>query len=254
MKRKAGNQFGVNPQIWEMNKNEIEKLIENVDPTQFSTTTEIDWGSRRGQGRRRGGMVLGSMSDVTVQGKKSYPNLFGGLKDTPENIKDAILLSHRNEMDTPTYLKYRAVGLGHDASVLLALKEGDLMENDITRDRAIELAKEHELDRYNADRERSLAAPIKSYDESIKTPNGGWTNGDVDNKRATISQCLASLGNGMPSTPKIFYDWSVKHEIDLEDLIRRYGKKLTKKNSDSDVFLSLMEAVYNDKTLSIKIN
>jgi hypothetical protein len=94
---------------------------------------------------------------------------------------------------------------------------------------------------------------IKPYEDAAKTPEGGWSKGDADNKRATISQGLASLGNGLPDNPKMIYDWSVKHGVDLDDLLAKQGKKLTKKAVDagSDESLALMEALYNDKPLII---
>lgn len=98
------------------------------------TVTTVDWGtSNRGQGKRRGGMVMGAMS-AAPRGVKKYINIFGGLPDYEKNQTELGGLPEFGAVRS-IYLRGRAVGLTHGQSMLLAYAQ----QGEITLEQAIEL-------------------------------------------------------------------------------------------------------------------
>src|SRR5262245_49387320 len=82
--------------------------IDALSPDKFATTTVEDWGTKRGQGKRSGGLVRGAMSDITLQGKKTYTNLIGQLPKDDQNEAHFVF---RNRPDALSrYARARAYG------------------------------------------------------------------------------------------------------------------------------------------------
>lgn len=111
-------------QPWEMTSQEMEEAINNAKPIKTETVeTVVDWGSGRGQGKRSGGMIKGSMSDMNVRGKKTYRQmkLYDG--DVSGSGKDR---TRQQDFDTLSnyaadqYLKARAIGIDHDIALFYA--------------------------------------------------------------------------------------------------------------------------------------
>lgn len=103
------------------------------------TVRTVDWGtSTRGQGKRRGGMVMGAMS-AAPKGVKKYVNIFGGLPDF-EQHKDELGLMPDFGAVRSIYLRGRAVGLNHAQASLLSYAQ----QGEITFERALELMPDNE--------------------------------------------------------------------------------------------------------------
>lgn len=103
------------------------------------TVTTVDWGtSTRGQGKRRGGMVMGAMS-AAPRGVKKYVNIFGGLPDYKQHETDLGGLSDFGAVRS-IYLRGRAVGLNHSQAMVLAYAQ----QGEITFERALELLPDNE--------------------------------------------------------------------------------------------------------------
>lgn len=78
----------------------------------------IDWGAKqRGQGKRRGGMVMGAMSDAPT-GIKTYVDRTANLPDIEAVKSDISILDY--DMQT-LYLKARSAGYNHITSFQFAL-------------------------------------------------------------------------------------------------------------------------------------
>ncbi len=98
---------------------ELRPHIQKICETQNSIlpgTFTMDWGSNRGQGKRVGSQVLGSMSDAP-QGIKSYRDPLGnvqGIEDMTVIDKQIILQSPLSEL---LYLKARSAELSHDIAL-----------------------------------------------------------------------------------------------------------------------------------------
>lgn len=99
---------------WEMTQKEFKRKVSSADHKIFSDIEIIDWGSRRGQGKRVGKIVKGAMSDAP-QGKKTYIRIFAKL---PDYNKHKIELEGMPLHETIPYLKARAAGFDHDTAML----------------------------------------------------------------------------------------------------------------------------------------
>ncbi len=102
-------------------KEDFVKRILSTEITKYKPTTDvIDWGKQKQQGKRSGGMVMGSMGDISLQGKKEYKNILGGLPEYQE-IKDEF---NGGGVETPmmqmAYLKAREAGFDKEQSMLFA--------------------------------------------------------------------------------------------------------------------------------------
>ena len=72
-----------------MTQQQFWAAIDRASGDKFVTSTTVDWGSRnRGQGKRRGGMVMGGMSDAP-KGKKSYADPLGKAPLTKDEMEEA---------------------------------------------------------------------------------------------------------------------------------------------------------------------
>ena len=107
------------------------KRIDKVSPDAITRkyppkTTKVDWGTgkARGQGRRRGGMIMGGMSDAP-QGVKSYTNLLGNVKDLDKEDADALSFGARGKLSTLDYLKARTAGLSNHEALVYAFMRDD---------------------------------------------------------------------------------------------------------------------------------
>ena len=93
----------------------LETKIEKYKPTSYT----IDWGSLRSQkqGKRSNGMVTGSMGDMTLQGKKEYKSILGGLPEY-EDIKNEFNGGGlEGEQMKVAYLKAREAGFNQEDSM-----------------------------------------------------------------------------------------------------------------------------------------
>lgn len=108
---------------------EVEKRIASVTPEQrgqFSSSTTVDWGNLRGQGKRIGGQVVGGMRDSSLQGEKTYHDLVGKL---PENEREEFYNTLPEPMSSQSngtnerlrYINARAIGINHDQALNYAL-------------------------------------------------------------------------------------------------------------------------------------
>ena len=104
-------------QLLEMTDIDLQMYIKGADPTVFAASFEIDWGSSRGQGRRRGPMVLGAMSDISIRGVKKYSNLIAKLDLEGE---DKLEVEGMPRLELIAYLQARAAGLDHNLSACFA--------------------------------------------------------------------------------------------------------------------------------------
>lgn len=96
--------------------------IDAAPADRYITSTVVDWGSsHRGQGRRRGGMVMGGMSDAP-KGRKSYHSLLGSAPLSSEERDGAGLLEPHQQMLIAQAL---AAGFSADVALTLAYTLGD---------------------------------------------------------------------------------------------------------------------------------
>jgi len=86
---------------------------------------EIDWGSLRGrkQGKRSGGMVVGGMADVTIQGKKRYVDWGStyGLTDKTEIMEVGSLQG----VEILAYRQARTAGWNHDDAMCYVYEQNE---------------------------------------------------------------------------------------------------------------------------------
>jgi hypothetical protein len=108
---------------WQMSKDEWASAIESGKPGAFATSRQEDWGSLRGQGKRSGSMVKGSMRDSTLQGKRNYTDIVGKLPKE-ERADVYATLGDENHVLTQ-YAKARSGGLNHEAAILHAISVTD---------------------------------------------------------------------------------------------------------------------------------
>lgn len=106
----------------EMSPAEFDDALKNQPNTISPHSQVIDWGTRRGQGRRAGGAVKGAMSDASIQGKKTYVNEFRSLPDYAE-IRTEV--NELNPIEGDAYLRARSFGLGHEAAMRYAYEASD---------------------------------------------------------------------------------------------------------------------------------
>lgn len=116
----------------EMTGAELKEAVGELNPTnEFVETTTQDWGNLRGQGKRRGGMVMGGMRDSSLQGKKTYTDPIGKLDE--EQRADVRALSDDGNRPSAMldYLRGRSFGLSHDDAIDLAYElAGDLEDGE----------------------------------------------------------------------------------------------------------------------------
>ena len=96
--------------------------IDRAKGDKYAVSHEVDWGtSRRGQGKRRGGMVMGAMSDAP-KGKKSYVDVLGkaSLNRSDKEESDS-LTNHQKLM----FAKALEVGFSTDVAFLVAYTVGN---------------------------------------------------------------------------------------------------------------------------------
>ncbi len=81
------------------------------------TSKTIDWGSRKGQGKRTGSTIQGSMSAM-IQGKQTYR----GIKlDVPDYEKVKSDFTGRNTSELYFYMTSRKAGFDHRSSMIFAI-------------------------------------------------------------------------------------------------------------------------------------
>lgn len=89
---------------WQMSLDEFESNLLQADLIGEKTVTVVDWGSRRGQGKRSGSTVKGGMSNAPV-GKKCYYGFKPGFPEWANLVKTSA--------NPVLYAKARAIGLTH---------------------------------------------------------------------------------------------------------------------------------------------
>lgn len=89
----------------------------------YATESREDWGTLRGQGRRRGGTVLGGLRDASLQGVRTYTHPAGALP--ARERADLATFGPHNLLG---YCKARATGLGHGVAFLAGLGYPDLAD------------------------------------------------------------------------------------------------------------------------------
>ena len=101
------------------NKNLLDK-IQNIKLKKYKPTTyTINWGKQKQQGKRIGKMVIGAMSDVSLQGKKEYTNILGSFSQEEQNEINSYL---RENYEKLLYAKAREYGLNKDEALNFVLK------------------------------------------------------------------------------------------------------------------------------------
>lgn len=101
-----------------------EKIMKTEIKKYKPTKTVIDWGKQKQQGKRIGNMVVGAMGDISLQGKKEYTRILGGLPEY-EEIKDDFDSSVEGEFMKLAYLKAREYGFDKEQSLLFAYSIGE---------------------------------------------------------------------------------------------------------------------------------
>lgn len=99
-----------------MEFNELEQTILTCPKVYEPVPFQIDWGSNRGQGKRRGKMVMGAMSDAP-RGIKTYYDAYGSLPDVNDIRTDVRSLDAFQEF---RYMKARDYGLNHTEAFLFS--------------------------------------------------------------------------------------------------------------------------------------
>jgi hypothetical protein len=212
---------------WEMSKAELDGLLANADTSVNATTTTIDWGSRRGQGKRSNGMVLGSMSDAP-RGIQTRNDAIGKLPK--EERREAHIID--NEYGgIDTYARARAIGLSHtDASILMypdgghqqiiknALREGKTVPESVLADYPDLVKKPAEVaEPKPLTPEVKKTEPIKVYHG---TRYGTFDDFDVSkaDKAALSNHPAAELGvwftDDMPTAERFATPAEYKHPLD----------------------------------------
>lgn len=103
---------------------ELTTLFDSQKGNSFMQSTTEDWGDLRGQGKRTGKMVMGGMRDASLQGKKTYTDILGKLKQTePENYQDINLMASDENYVKSAYARAREAGADHDMAVRYALSK-----------------------------------------------------------------------------------------------------------------------------------
>jgi len=113
------------------------KAIDKANPDRYTTSNVIDWGGRRGQGKRMGRMIRGAMSDAP-QGKKSYISIIGKLKGklSRNDWEEAMNLEQDQKF---LFAKALAAGFSVDVAFLAAYTTG---KSPVSKKEAYKLATE----------------------------------------------------------------------------------------------------------------
>lgn len=99
-----------------LNVNELRNSVDNFECNINQCKYQIDWGpKKRGQGRRSGGTIVGSMSAVPV-GVKTYYGI-----DYSEYIEHKDDIKNLELYQVAKYIKARKFGLTHWESMYYAL-------------------------------------------------------------------------------------------------------------------------------------
>ena len=199
-------------------KEDFVKRILSTEITKYKPTTDvIDWGKQKQQGKRSGGMVMGSMGDISLQGKKEYKNILGGLPEYQE-IKDEF---NGGGVETPmmqmAYLKAREAGFDKEDSKLFAYT--------IT------------------DKENLLYDKLKKGNKEKEESKEDGPKDDVEAKRAHYQDTLKKIkeankrGNAAPYMSKEMLD-AFKEERELKTELtkarREYAESIMDNFEESD--------------------
>ena len=124
---------GLSPEEKESRRNHVKSVISEIDEIEVDLKiceTEIDWGSSRGQGKRVGSSVKGSMSDISIRGVKKYQGIDMGefVKDETRGDIKLLLRDGVSGWVCSLYMKARKFGLDHWSSMYFALarKQGSI--------------------------------------------------------------------------------------------------------------------------------
>lgn len=135
----------------QMSREEFESALKNADTNQFKSQMVQDWGSGRGQGRRSGGQIKGSMSDAP-KGRKTYTTLDKEkLGITSQQVNEIGILDDQYGTKE-RYLQGRAIGLNHDQA--MGISYGDVDGFDLLQ------------------RDRPTPAPEPKVEETPVEPDG----------------------------------------------------------------------------------
>jgi hypothetical protein len=157
--------------IAKLSDSEIESSINDANPDIFKGTVEVDWGSSRGQGKRSGGMVKGSMSDAP-KGKKTYIDKYQKLKLNSEDESEIKLSVDAGDNDEKLYLKARSAGFSHKVAMLTSITDADMARNNLTRKDIYKLAREADTGKSTVEKklELRIVEPIKKPEIVTKSP------------------------------------------------------------------------------------
>ena len=99
----------------EANKENILEKIKNVKLEKYKPTTyTIDWGKQKRQGKRIGKMIVGSMGDISLQGKKEYTDILGSFdKEEQAEARQYFNKTHEQYL----YAQAREYGLNKDDAI-----------------------------------------------------------------------------------------------------------------------------------------
>jgi len=120
-----------------MSEKQFWAKIDRVNPGKYATSSTVDWGASRGQGKRHGRMVMGGMSDAP-KGKKSYTNILGKLqgKLSRDDWDEA---KHLEDAQKFMFAKAMAAGFSPNVAFLVSYTRG---RTPMSRREAFKLATE----------------------------------------------------------------------------------------------------------------
>ena len=102
---------------------EFRAAVDAAPGDAYATESREDWGTLRGQGRRRGGTELGGVRGASLQGVRTYTHPAGAL--TAGERADLAPFGPHNLLG---YCKARAAGFGHGVAFLVGLHYPDLTD------------------------------------------------------------------------------------------------------------------------------
>jgi hypothetical protein len=100
---------------YELTKQELTDRIKAAPDNLYETQSVQDWGTGRGQGRRRGGAVQGAMSGL-ARGKVTYIDIAGKLDLNKDEKFDFGMIPDKAAQGE--YAKGRAAGLNHEDAMM----------------------------------------------------------------------------------------------------------------------------------------
>lgn len=149
------------------------------------TTYTIDWGKQKQQGKRIGGkMVVGSMGDISIQGKKEYKDILGNLEEQEKaKVKEYIA----DDFEKLAYVKAREAGYSVDDSIEFAITIND-KENALYSKLNKKNVKTQE--EKQSKKTQEVAKATEEKEAKTKEPKANKQQKETDNKIDDVGEFL----------------------------------------------------------------